>query len=185
MSPIHRKLRLLLIVGAIQLALLLVIRSSAPTMLSVSGIFATKLGNRTISVKPPSGYILETNAETIRARIRFNEPLAFALLGDSANPSRPPLLVDYMAAGELDRLDSVRILLLKDTSGVLVLERLLKDHLTLIHRLTDPNRGSQYYLLQRYVLCYPYYLRARTFWTGDSTIPIDVANSLAAIEVRR
>jgi hypothetical protein len=185
MSPMDKKLRTFLIVGVIQLALLLVIRASAPTMLSVSGNYVTKLGNRTISVKTPSGYVLETNAATIRTRTNVDLPLAFALLGDSSAPSRPPLLVDYLEAGDLDHLDSVRTLLLKDTSGVLIHQRLLKDHLTLIHRMTEPNWGSHYYILQRYVLCYPYYLRARTFWTGDSTIPMDVANGLAAIEVRR
>lgn len=183
LTDIH-KLKILLIIGVVEIVALASLKNVQDGSVNFMGYQAFAVGNRKVLVKPPQGRILITDADQIKRRLHTQKILAFALVGDSSNTGAPPVLCDYLQAGEYDEIPKLLTALEQDTSATLVRKNSSTEELTLIHKV-QVSDSVYSFVLSRYSKCYPYYFRVRAVWAGSEAIPTSVTEALSSIEVRK
>ena len=181
----ENKLSILIKIGILEIILLAFMGNYQPSSVQFMGSHAFKLGNRKIVIKAPDGMEIITQPEIIKSRLKTNESLAFAIVGDSSHHSRFPIWADYLQVGEYADINKLATFLEKDWSAHLIQKNIQGDRLTMTWSFSKEGHDSLFYTLLRYDLCYPYYLRLRTAWYANPSVPDYLNQGLSSIEVSK
>lgn len=178
------KLRVLIIVGVLEVVALAILSGFKSNTISILGYQGFKLGNRTIILKAPPKMELITDSKEIKRRLHIDEEYSFALVTDTSAPRKSPVVGDYVLAGKEDDFPKLVAFLEKDTSVRIVRKNMTEDELTVVFSPRSARYDSSFHLFFRYTKCYPYYLRIASGWLGTEAIPTSVMEAMTGIEVR-
>ncbi len=150
-----------------------------------SEIPASQFGGRRLYIDPPEGRIVISDPSEIGLRYPWAESSAVVIAGDSSRPDVPAVFIDYPKVDSLGDFDAILDELDGEDSPAIF--HTLDDRgkeLTLLLAVESDTSESVSYVFIRYREYYPYYLRIRSVWEGDDTIPMSVTESIASIRVR-
>ncbi len=178
----EKNLKVTVILGYVFLFLFLVLLNTHSVSVNVLGHETFKLGNRTVMISNTTGTRILSNQDSIKKYINIKDELAFAIIDDSTNNPINKVFIDYLQMEGFTKYEQVIELLTQDTTANIIDQDIISDALFIKQKIFSDNEQI-YYLYSRYNNCFPYYLRIRSVWATQQSIPKKVNDIFNSIKV--